>query len=76
MATRTPEEIRRSLEANRAELGIAVDRLRVEVDKATDWRAQINRNRNKVLIGVAVVGFVLGGGIAAVLGLLGGGGDD
>jgi Protein of unknown function (DUF3618) len=75
-ATRTPEEIRASIEANRAELGLAVDRLRTEVAEVTDWRKQINRRRKQVLIGAAVAGFVLGGGIAAVAGLLGGGGDE
>jgi len=66
---RTPEEIRQSIEANRAELGVAVERLRTEVAVATDWRAKINQNRKNVLIGAAVAGFVLGGGIAAVGGL-------
>ena len=65
-ATRTPEEIRRSIEANRAELGMAVERLRAEVAEATDWRTQINRHRQQALIGAAVAGFVLGGGIAAL----------
>ncbi|HZH24694.1 MAG TPA: DUF3618 domain-containing protein [Solirubrobacteraceae bacterium] len=63
---RTPEEIRRSIEANRAELGIALDRLRVEVAELADWRKQINERRQPFLIGAAVVGFVLGGGIAAL----------
>jgi hypothetical protein len=67
---RTPEEIRQSIEANRAELGLAVERLRGEVTKATDWRGQLERHRKEVLIGAAVAGFVLGGGIAAVTGLL------
>ena len=67
--TRTPEEIRRSIEANRAELGIAVDRLRAEVAEVTDWRKQLNRHRKQVLIGAAVAGFVIGGGIAALTGL-------
>ena len=31
--TRTPEEIRASIEANRAELGLAVERLRNEVTR-------------------------------------------
>jgi hypothetical protein len=75
-ATRTPEEIRASIEANRAELGLAVDRLRTEVAEVTDWRKQINKRRKQVLIGAAVAGFVLGGGIAAVAGLLGGGRDE
>ena len=69
-ATRTPEEIRRSIEANRAELGMAVERLRAEVAVVTDWRTQLNANKRNVLIGAAVAGFVLGGGIAAVGGLL------
>ena len=67
---RTPEEIRQSIEANRAELGVAVERLRTEVAVVTDWRTKLNQNRKNVLIGAAVAGFVLGGGIAAVGGLL------
>jgi hypothetical protein len=66
---RTPEEIRQSIEANRAELGVAVERLRTEVAVVTDWRSKLNENRKNVLIGAAVAGFVLGGGIAAVGGL-------
>ena len=75
-ATRSPEEIRRSIEANRAELGLAVERLRAEVAEVTDWRKQINRNRKQILIGAAAAGFVLGGGIAAITSLLAGGGDE
>ena len=70
---RTAEEIRRSIEANRAELGIAVDRLRSEVAEASDWRKQLNKHRKQVLIGAAVTGFVIGGGIAALTGLVTGG---
>jgi hypothetical protein len=69
-ATRSPEEIRQSIEANRAELGVAVERLRAEVAEATDWRKKLMENRQNVLIGAAVAGFVLGGGLAAVGGLL------
>jgi hypothetical protein len=68
--TRTAEEIRRSIEANRAQLGLAVERLRGEVAEATDWRAHLRRHKREVLIGAAVAGFVLGGGIAAMTGLL------
>ena len=67
--TRSPEEIRRSIEANRAQLGVAVDRLRAEVTELTDWRKQINKRRKQLLIGAAVAGFVLGGGLAALGGL-------
>ena len=70
MSARSPEEIRRSIEANRAELGVAVDRLRGEVTRATDWRGQLRRHQREVVIGAAVAGFVIGGGIAAFTGLL------
>jgi hypothetical protein len=67
MATaRTPEEIRQSIERNREELGVAVEQLRGEVVKLTDWRAQLRRHEREVLIGAGVAGFVLGGGLAAL----------
>jgi hypothetical protein len=66
MPARTPEEIRSSIERNRQELGTAVQQLRVEVVKLTDWRGQLRRYEPQVLIGAGVAGFVLGGGIAAV----------
>ena len=75
-AQRTPEEIRRSIQANRAELGLAVERLRAEVTEVTDWRKQLNLHRKQALIGAAVAGFVLGGGIAALTGLVTGGSRD
>ena len=70
MPQRTPEEIRRSIEANRAELAVSLERLRGEVAEATDWRKQIRDHQQQVLIGAAVAGFVLGGGIAALGGLM------
>jgi adenine/guanine phosphoribosyltransferase-like PRPP-binding protein len=69
-ATRSPEEIRRSIEANRAELGRAVERLRTEVAVVTDWRRQLQEHKKQVIVGAAVAGFVFGGGIAAATGLL------
>lgn len=66
MATRTPEEIRDSIERNRHELGTAVEQLRVEVVRLTDWRGQLRRYEPQVLIGAGVAGFVIGGGIAAL----------
>jgi hypothetical protein len=70
MAARTPEEIKRSIEANRAELGLAVEKLRGEVAEITNWRKQLHTHRKQVVIGAAVAGFVLGGGIAAMTGML------
>ena len=63
---------RRRTLGRRAELGLAVDRLRAEVTEVTDWRKQINKRRKQVLIGAAVAGFVLGGGLAALAGLVSG----
>jgi hypothetical protein len=66
MPSRTPEEIRGSIERNRQELGTAVTQLRVEVVKLTDWRAQLRKAEPQILIGAGVAGFVIGGGIAAI----------
>jgi hypothetical protein len=68
MSSRSPAEIRSSIEANRAELALSLQRLRGEVAIATDWRGHIERHRKEVLIGAAVTGFVIGGGIAAIFG--------
>ena len=56
MAIRTPEEIKASIEANRAELGTSLERLRSEVAVATDWRQHIRNNQRNVVIGAAVAG--------------------
>jgi hypothetical protein len=66
MPTRTPEEIRASIEVNRRELGTSLEKLRREVVVLTDWRSQIRQHQKQVLIGAGVAGFVLGGGIAAL----------
>jgi hypothetical protein len=69
MPQRTPQEIRASIEANRTELAHSLERLRGEVAEVTDWRKQIVTHQKQVLIGAAVAGFVLGGGIAGIVGL-------
>jgi hypothetical protein len=69
---RSADEIRQSIEAHRAQLALSVDTLKREITKTTDWRAQFRRHKREVLIGAAVAGFVVGGGIAAVTGLLSG----
>jgi hypothetical protein len=65
MPDRSPAEIRASIEANRAELGVAVEKLRGEVTQLTDWRGHLRRHRTAALATAAVTGFVIGGGIAA-----------
>jgi Protein of unknown function (DUF3618) len=67
-AGRTPDQIRASIEANRAELGVAVERLRAQATELADWRKHLREHRTQVLVGAAVTGFVLGGGIAALAG--------
>ena len=69
MPQRTSEEIRASIEANRVELAHSLERLRGEVTELTDWRKQILAHQKQVMIGAAVAGFVLGGGIAGIFGL-------
>lgn len=68
-ATRTPEEIRASIEANRHALGGSLERLQAEWKRATDWRAQLRRNQRNAIIGAAVAGFLIGGGVGGVVGL-------
>ncbi|MCD6728275.1 MAG: DUF3618 domain-containing protein [Solirubrobacteraceae bacterium] len=67
-AQRTPEQIRASIARNQVELATSLTELRGEIVAVADWRRHVSRNRSKVLIGAAVAGFVVGGGIAALLG--------
>ncbi|MGH2900286.1 MAG: DUF3618 domain-containing protein [Solirubrobacteraceae bacterium] len=69
MATRTPDEIRAAIEENRRQLGTSMERLQSEIAVLTDWRGQLAKHQKPVVIGAAVAGFVIAGGIAAVGGL-------
>ncbi len=60
MAQRSSAEIRSSIEANRQELAVSVERLRGEVARVTDWRAHVERHRPEITAGVAAVGLLLG----------------
>ena len=66
---RTPEQIRASIEANRKELGTSRGELHAEIAVLTDWRGQLVKHQKNAVIGAAVAGFVIGGGIAAFGGL-------
>jgi hypothetical protein len=72
MATeaRSPAEIRGAIEETRRELAFSVNDLRSKVMQLTDWRSQLARNRQTALVGAAVAGFVIGGGVAATISLL------
>jgi Protein of unknown function (DUF3618)/Coiled-coil domain-containing protein 56 len=67
---RSPEMIRASIEETRRELTFSVEDLRAKVVEVTDWRRQLIKNRRNALIGAAVAGFVVGGGVAATISLL------
>jgi dienelactone hydrolase len=69
MPERRPEEIRASIEATREELAFSVNDLKSKVRDLTNWRAQLSRNRQAALVGAAVAGFVIGGGLAASVSL-------
>jgi hypothetical protein len=66
MPTRTPEEIRASIEHNRQALGTSLEKLRVEVEQLTDWRTQLRGRQDQLVLGAAGAGFILGGGIAGL----------
>jgi len=70
MPDRSPAEIRASIEANRAELAVSIERLRGEVTRFADWRGQLRRHRGAALVGAAVAGFAIGGGVAALGGMV------
>ncbi len=70
MSARSPEEIRLSIETTRQELAFSVNDLRSKVTELTNWRRQLAENRDKALIGAAVAGFLIGGGVAASFSLI------
>jgi len=67
---RSPAEIRTQIEETRRELAFSVNDLRSKVTELTNWRGQLARNRQTALVGAAVAGFVIGGGVAATVSLL------
>jgi hypothetical protein len=69
-ANRSPEQIRSSIEATRQELAFSVNDLRSKMTQLADWRRQLVENRQTALVGAAVAGFVIGGGVAATFSLL------
>ena len=68
MTPRTQQEIQASLETNRMELARSLSGLRGEIVGVADWRRHFQRNRTQVLVGAAVAGFVVAGGIGAIFG--------
>jgi len=69
MPARSSAEIRASLEETRRELSYSVNDLQSKLRDVTNWRAKLARNQKTAIIGAAVAGFVIGGGIGATFGL-------
>jgi redox-regulated HSP33 family molecular chaperone len=63
MPERSPEEIRRSIEANREALAVSIERLRGEVAELTDWRKQLSQHQRPAILTAVLAGFLVGGGL-------------
>jgi len=66
---RSPQEVRLSVQETRRELEFSLGDLKAKIAELTDWKKQLAENRQQALIGAAAAGFVLGGGLAGVVGL-------
>ena len=64
-ATRTPEQIRAELDAEREQLATSVEYLREELGEATDVTGKLKSKLPLVAAGAASAGFVLAGGVGA-----------
>ncbi|HTA36785.1 MAG TPA: DUF3618 domain-containing protein [Solirubrobacteraceae bacterium] len=60
MAQRSPAEIRSSIESNRMELAVSIDRLRGEVTHLADWRGHVERHKDELTAGAALIGLAIG----------------
>jgi hypothetical protein len=66
-ATRTPEQVRRDIEAEREQLAGAVEHLRDELGEATNISGKLKEKLPIVAGAAASAGFVLAGGIGATM---------
>lgn len=62
--SRSAAEIRRDIVEQRNELSRSVDALRHRWSRATDIGYQVRKHKTELLVGAAVVGFLVGGAIA------------
>lgn len=67
--SRSPQEIRQSVQETRRELEFSLGDLQSKMRELTDWKRQLSENRQPALIGAAAAGFLVGGGIAGIAGL-------
>ena len=68
--SRTPQDVRRDIEAERDQLADAVDDLRKEIGEVTDVSGKVKANLPVVAAGALGAGFFLAGGIGATMRLL------
>ena len=66
---RTPQDIRLSVQETRRELEFSLGDLKGKIAELTDWKKQLSEHRQEALIGAAAAGFIVGGGIAGIVGL-------
>jgi hypothetical protein len=62
--TRSADEIKSDIVRQREELSRSVDALRTRWSRATDLGHQVRAHKTELLVGAAVVGFLIGGAIA------------
>ena len=67
---RTPDAVRRDIEAERERLAVAVEQLRQGFGEVTDVSARLRGHLPAATAGAFGVGFVLAGGIGATMRLL------
>ena len=67
---RTPEQVRRDIEAEREQLAGAAETLREEIGEATDITGKLRANLPVVAAGALGVGFLLAGGVCATARLI------
>jgi predicted phosphoribosyltransferase len=67
---RTPEAVRRDIDAEREELAVAVEQLRGGLSAATDVSSKLRANLPVVTVSALGAGFFLAGGIGATMRLL------
>jgi hypothetical protein len=66
-SARTPEELRRVIEAERGQLATAVDSLRAGIDEATNVAAKLRPKLPALSAAALGAGFVLAGGVGATM---------
>ena len=68
--SRTLEQVRRDIEAEREQLADAAETLRDEIGEATNVSAKLRANLPAVAIGALGLGFLLAGGVGATARLI------